>query len=106
MFRLPLVVRSSLALVSLTISILFAALAAGLVPDRHQAVLLGRKNLCEAVAIECARGVQQKDLTETQRVLEKVLQRNPDMLSAGIRTRKGDLVVAVGDHRRRWAEKP
>jgi diguanylate cyclase (GGDEF)-like protein/PAS domain S-box-containing protein len=106
MFRLPLVVRSSLALVSLTVSILFAALAVGLVPDRHQAILLGRKNLCEAVAIECAWGIQQKNLNVTQGVLDKVLKRNPDMLSIGIRTAKGELLVEAGDHRRLWKEKP
>jgi diguanylate cyclase (GGDEF)-like protein/PAS domain S-box-containing protein len=98
--------RSSLALVSLTVSILFAALAVGLVPDRHQAVLLGRKNLCEALAIECARGITMKDLTVTQGMLEKVRTRNPDMLSIGLRTTKGELLLAVGDHRRLWQEKP
>ncbi|HEV3256884.1 MAG TPA: diguanylate cyclase [Gemmataceae bacterium] len=106
MHRLGLVLRSSLALASLTISILFAALALGLVPDRRGAILEGRKNLCEAVAIECSLGAQRHDTSMIKETIIKVAKRNPDILSAAVRTAGGNLLVEVGDHKNLWGDQP
>jgi hypothetical protein len=50
--------RVSTGLVSLLVSILFAAQALGLMPDREGAVVDGRKALCEALAIHCSLAAQ------------------------------------------------
>src|SRR5437588_1663768 len=106
MHRLGLVLRSGLALASLTVSILFAALALGLVPDRRGAVLEGRKNLCEAVAIECSLGAQRQDAAMIRETITKVAKRNPDILSAAVRTADGSLLVEAGDHKKLWGDQP
>ena len=46
--------RVSIGLVSLMVSIVFAAQALNLVLDREAAVIAGRKQLCEAVAVGCS----------------------------------------------------
>src|ERR1700750_2884825 len=90
--------RISLGLASVTLSILFAAQALGLVPDRRAAVLDGRKALCEAVAIRCSYAAQQTDFVAVQAELTALVRRNPDIISAAVRTRQGRTVVQVGDH--------
>ena len=50
--------RITFGLVSLTLSILFAAQALGLMPDRDGALIEKRVALCEALAIECSMAAQ------------------------------------------------
>jgi PAS domain S-box-containing protein len=97
-------VRISIGLVSLTLSILFAARTLGLLPDREGAVIQGRKALCEALAIHCSLAVQNNDHTTLEAATRAVVERNPDILSAGVRTADGQLLVEVGEHAGPWAE--
>ena len=48
MSRISTTLRISIGLVCLTMSLLFIAQIHGLIPDRNQALLDGRKRLCEA----------------------------------------------------------
>ncbi|MBV9126001.1 MAG: response regulator, partial [Planctomycetes bacterium] len=94
--------RISIGLVSITLSLVFAAYALGLVPDREGALLDGRKSLCESLAIECSRAVQKNDPAEMETVTRAILQRHPEVLSAGIRGADGKLVLEIGDHQAHW----
>jgi signal transduction histidine kinase/CheY-like chemotaxis protein len=99
-------IRISIGLASIVTSILFAAHALGLVPDREDAVLHGRKALCEAEAVHCALALRQADGTLCRAALLSLLQRNPEVLSAAVRGGDGRLLVEVGDHQMHWGEGP
>jgi hypothetical protein len=95
--------RLSLGLSSLTVSLLFAAHAVGLLPDRA-ADLNGRKALCESLAVACSLAAQRDDRALIENVIRAVVGRNPEIISAAVRRTDGDLLVAVGDHRNHWGE--
>jgi hypothetical protein len=99
-----LTLRVSLALACLTASVLFAAAALGLLPDRDGAILDGRKTLCETIAIDGSIAVVRRDTSTLKTSLHAILARNPDLLSAAVRRANGDLVVSVGDHQAHWQE--
>src|SRR3954453_12779839 len=96
--------RLSLGLPSLTVSLLFAAHAVGLLPDREAAELKGRKALCESLAVACSLAAQRDDGPMIRNLIRSVAARNPEILSAAARRADGALLVTVGDHARHWSE--
>jgi PAS domain S-box-containing protein len=98
--------RISFGLASITLSIVFAAQALGLLPDRDAAVVEGRKNLCEAEAVQCTLAAQRGELADARAALLALLQRDPDVLSAAVRAGDGQLLAEAGDHRTHWGDGP
>ena len=94
--------RLSLGLTSLMVSLLFAAHAVGLFPDREAAELRGRKALCESVAVACSLAAQRDDTPMIRSLIDAVVTRNPEILSAAVRRADGTSLVIVGDHQRHW----
>jgi len=94
--------RISAGLASITLTVLLAGHALGLFPDRDAAVAEGRKALCEAEAVHYALSARKGDPGVGRASLLALLQRNPDLLSAGVRGADGRLLVEAGDHRRHW----
>ena len=94
--------RVTFGLVCLLVSVLMAALFLGLIPDRENAVLDGRRALCESVAVSTSILVTHSDLNSIRVLLDDVARRNKDLLSAGLRRADGRLMLAAGDHVVRW----
>src|SRR4051794_26359258 len=90
--------RISVGFGCILVIVLFAALALGLVPDQERAVRHGRKNLAEAMAIQCTLAAQRHDVSEMEAVVKSICQRNPDILSAAIRKADGKLLIHFGPH--------
>src|SRR4051794_31764185 len=93
----------ALGLVSLVSTVLLAASFFGLVPDRQGAIRDGRIALAESLAASSTAILNSADPRPLEEVLRFVQKRNPDLLSAGLRSHEGGLVLAVGDHLRAWA---
>ena len=89
-------IRISLGIASLIVSILFAAHALGLIPDRDGAIVSGRKGLCESVAIAASLAVMNHDDKAVGETIRAVAERNHDILSAGVRGPDGRLKISVG----------
>ena len=81
---------------------MFSALLLGLVPDQQGAVVLGRKNLCEALAVHCSVALQQGDVASLEAGVKSICKRNPDILSAGVRKADGRVLIDVGNHTGAW----
>ncbi len=96
--------RISFGIISLFLSIVFAANALGLIPDRDEALLRGRKALSEVLAIQCSLGVQHKNFPLVEAATRAIATRHADLLSVGIRSGDGKLVVEVGEHDKPWHE--
>ena len=103
-YRLSPTSRVSFALVCLTISLLALAAVAGLVPDRHAAILEGRKAFCEQLAIHCSLAVQRGDMTAVRAGTLASARRHPDLLSVAIRSANDRLLVQAGEHPLHWDE--
>ena len=86
----------------LLFSILISAMMLGVNPDHREVVLVGRGELCEALAINSTLFVSRSNLRDLERMLNVAVHRNHDMLSAGIREQTGELLVEAGDHRGHW----
>ncbi len=86
----------------LVVSMLLTALFLGLVPDRIGAIRESRAALAEVLAVNSSIFVGQKDVDRLHEDLKLVVERNEDILSAGIRRIDGDYLVSVGAHKQLW----
>lgn len=94
--------RIAIGQVSLLISVLLIANLLGLMPDRVSAVRDGRAALAEAIAANSSALITQHDLDRLEGILNLVVERNKDILSASVRTADGDRLITIGDHETHW----
>jgi len=92
----------ALGLSFILMTLLLGALSIGLIPDRHLAVREGRAQLAEAVAITGSVMVTQGNLRTLEATLGLVVERNDDLLSAGLRRSDGGILVSIGEHNTLW----
>ena len=95
-------VRIVFGLTNLMVSILLLAMALGIVPDRREAVIEGRSRLCEAMAINSSVLIGRDDLRRLQAILTVLDTRHEEILSAGVRTTSGELLIDIGEHSTHW----
>jgi len=93
----------TLGLTSMLASALLLAMFAGVVPDRLDAQRQGRAALAEALAAGTSVFIQQGDLARIQAIIDFSVERNPELLSAGLRATDGRLVAGAGPHERLWS---
>ncbi|NNL66139.1 MAG: diguanylate cyclase, partial [Myxococcales bacterium] len=103
MSRLSPAVRLSLGLAALTCSLLMGLDLAGLVPVGDEDAVEARVRMCETLAAQAAASSQTGDLAALRSLLKSTVARNEDVISSGLRTHGGRLLVEAGNHRRRWA---
>ena len=99
-------IRLSTGVAALTVSILLAAQALGLIPDAAGAKLRGRGQLCEAIAIHCSLAAQRGDLSTIREATREIVARDADIRSAGVRRPDGKLLIQAGDHAAHWKAPP
>ena len=96
--------RIVIGLASLLMSVMLGAMALEIVPDRRSAVLDGRNQLSEAIAVNSSVLVNRGDIRRIQAILTVLVSRHDEILSAGIRKVDGELIVDVADHAAEWQE--
>ena len=96
--------RLAIGQVSLLVSILLMASLLGLMPDRVAAVREGRAALAEAIAANSSVLITQQDVERLEGLLDLVVNRNQDLLSAALRTQDGERLVTIGDHEAYWQD--
>ena len=94
--------RMAIGQVSLLVSVLLTASLLGLMPDRLGAIRDGRAALAEVIATNSSIFITQKDVDRLEGILSLVVDRNEDLLSAGLRTETGQWLVTIGDHEEHW----
>ncbi|MGI9324713.1 MAG: ATP-binding protein, partial [Pseudomonadales bacterium] len=87
-------------------SLLLTAVVIGLIPDRVSAVREGRATLAEALAANSSTFITYADLRRIESNLQLVVQRNADLLSAGLRREDDSLAVSVAEHEHHWVAMP
>jgi len=96
----------SLGLASLMSSVLLVAFYLDIVPDRVGAIRMGRAALAETIAANASTFTSQSDTARIQAMLNFVVERNPDLLSAAVRKADGTALAHAGDHLGAWAGLP
>jgi len=96
----------SLGLVSLVSSVLLLAIYLELVPDRISAIRVGRAALSESIAASTSTFASQADIARMQALLNFLVERNQDLLSAAVRKADGTVVAQAGEHAVNWQDIP
>ncbi|MBM4091399.1 MAG: response regulator [Planctomycetes bacterium] len=94
--------RLAISLTITVVSVLLIALNLDIMPDYRQVAMRGRAQLCEAIAANTTVVVRQRDLRRLEAVLDLVVRRNAEVLSAAVRREDGSLAVEIGNHEQRW----
>ncbi len=94
--------RLSTGLAGLVASLIMLAILVGIVPDKVAAMRDARASLAEAIAANTSLLVSQTDLRRMSQIMRLIVNRNTDLLSAGLRDQNGQLVVATDDHDGNW----
>lgn len=100
--RISAIMRISIGMTSLTLSALLSAHALGLIPDAQRAQLEARRSLCESVAVQCCLAAQRGDTKMIEAVVQSLVERNDQVLSAAVATIDGKLLSEMGEHRSHW----
>ena len=94
--------RIALGQVGLLASVLLGASFFGLIPDQRMSIREGRAALAEAIAANSSALITQSDVRRLENNLNFIVERNKDLLSAGLRTEDGRLIATVGSHEEGW----
>lgn len=92
----------ALGQVSIIVSLMLVANFFGISPDHKKPTREGRAALAESIAANSSALVTQRDLQRLEKILDLVVKRNPELISAGIRTKNGHLTVNIGEHFKHW----
>lgn len=97
--------RLTIGITSVLLSIVFAAHALNILPDADREVLARRKAVVEMFALHCATGLTERiDPAVIGTTAAVLVERNPDIVSAGLRRDDGNLLAEIGEHREAWQE--
>ena len=96
--------RISIALAFLTTSIIFSADMLGFTANEDQLLLDARTKISESLAIQFSVFEPEKDIKKIQKLVRYIVKRNPDILSAGLRLKSGDLIIKSSNHEQLWGD--
>ncbi len=102
MKKLSATVRIVISLVCLSVSSLLIAGSLGLLPDQKTEIMTGRMRFGETLALSFAAMATETDQEAMHKFFTSVAQRNPDVLSIGLRRCDGPLLLEVGQHSAGW----
>ena len=94
--------RIAFGITCTVVSVVLIAMNVGILPDYRTVAMRGRVQLCEAIAANSSLMVRQRDLQRMQAILELLVDRNADIVTAAVRRADGSLAVEVGDHAQTW----
>jgi len=94
--------RISFGLAMLSACILLSADMLGYTLDEDGQALENRKQISESLAIQFSVMEPAKDIDKIERLIRLTAERNPSILSAGIRTAAGKIVFQSPDHVQLW----
>jgi diguanylate cyclase (GGDEF)-like protein/PAS domain S-box-containing protein len=94
--------RITLGLVMLTIGLLLLGQFVGLVPDERASALKTRQQLCETLAVQVSILPVEFALETVETLVSSLVSRHPEILSAGLRSNDGALLLETPAHRSLW----
>jgi len=99
-------VRITIALLGITLALVLCAYTLKIMPDAQSEALSHRKRTVEALTVQLSSRVMLDDFNATVEVLDAVVERSPEILSAALRDLNGEIVVESGSHEAFWQRLP
>ena len=96
------IARITVALLGITLALVLAAQALRILPDSQTEALEHRRRTVEALTVQLTAGTLLDRLDETAAVLDNVVERSPEILSAALRDANGEVVLESGNHVGFW----
>ncbi len=96
--------RITIGIVCMMLSIMGIATFIGAGPNQHKVEMLGRIKLCESIALDCAIHLNRADVRSARGLLESLVARNEQLVSAAIRRNNRRVEVEAGPHKSTWSE--
>ena len=94
--------RITFGLICILFSVMGLAVMLGLAPDKEAAVREGRARLVETIAMCGSDFIARGETRRLEQLLKGVVERDDDLLSAGVRRAQGTLVADIGNHAQEW----
>ena len=88
--------RISFGLVMVTITVLLLSDLVGMVPDTRRVEIHARKVIAESLAVQFSMILADEQLQTIQETLRYIVERNPDIQSAGLRKEQSGLLADFG----------
>ncbi len=94
--------RISIAMASVVVVLICLANTFGLIPDANRATLVGRARVCEVLALSGSSLIADGQTETLNALLQAVVDRDPELLSVGVRATDGELLMVAGPHATNW----
>ncbi|WP_418316903.1 ATP-binding protein [Piscinibacter sakaiensis] len=95
-------VHLALGLAALTVGVVLGSSYIGLIPDGEAMTRQHRAALSESTALLASVLLDETQPDVLRQTLELVRKRTPDLLSVGVRSQAGQLLIEVADHAAHW----
>lgn len=97
-------IKISFSLILLCLSLLFTADMLGFIPNESRYELEGRKRISELVALQLTLLDSQTEQKKLRILMNHIVKRNEDVLSAGVRVARDELVYQTVGHNKYWGD--
>lgn len=94
--------RISLGLTSIIISVLLTGSLIGLIPDKSIINLESRKTIAQSVTTQCTFAARYNNVVVINRIMNDLVELNPNILSLGMRGEDGEYIAQTKDHQTYW----
>ena len=94
--------RITVGLVLIMMSIFLLSDMLGLFPNRADAIIKGRADLAESLAVQYSIAAQKRNSPAIKASMRLLVQKNDDVLSAALRETSGRLLAISGEHDKYW----
>ncbi len=96
------ILQITIGLLLLTLSLLLIGDLLGLVPNQKQSQIEARKTMAESLAIQVTFEVGQQRMEQATELLNIIVDHNEDILSVGLRSDTGTIVMQSDEHTTHW----
>ena len=99
------VLRISIGLLLLTISLLLVGDLLGIVPNQQDSEITSRKMMSESLAIQISSEIGEKRVKQAVNMLNIIVKRNDSIYSIALRTATNKIIMKSDDHDLYWQER-
>lgn len=96
------ILQITIGLLLLTLSLLLIGDLLGLVPNQKQSQIELRKTIAESLAIQITFEVGQQRMEQAMELLNIIVDHNEDILSVGLRSDQGKIIMRSDEHTEHW----
>ncbi len=96
------ILQITIGLLLLTLSLLLIGDLLGLVPNQKQSQIELRKTIAESLAIQITFEVGQQRMEQAMELLNIIVDHNEDILSVGLRSDLGEIIMRSDQHAEHW----